>query len=279
MRAVGLQRAEGAASVVIGCDRDGRSRLQRLRQSGAAKCILPKTYGAAPLAVLINTAGGLASGDQFDIAATAEPGAQLHITTQAAERVYRAPDATPARLVNRLTLGAAAHLHWLPQETILFEGGRLRRRLEVDMAPDARLLAYEMITFGRGAMGETMRDGDLSDQWRVRRGGRLAFADAIRLAAPIDAQLAPKSAGDGARAVATLLYVAPDAEDRLASFRDALNGTATNFSRSTLDVGVSAWDGLLVMRMVARDPKDARRLSAEMIIELSGAAPPKFWSL
>ncbi|MCI4663999.1 MAG: urease accessory protein UreD [Neomegalonema sp.] len=277
-RAVGLQRAEGSASVIVRRAHNGVSRLWNLRHSGAAKCFLPKTHEPAPLAVLVNTAGGLAGGDQFSAAAEAEAGAALSVTTQAAERVYRAVDEAPAQILNRLTLGAGARLHWLPQETILFDGGRLRRRLEVEMAEDAELLALEMITLGRRAMGETVRDGFLSDQWRIRRAGELAFADALRLTAPIDAQLAPASTGDGGRAIATLLLAAPHAADLLKMARADLDAALSTTPKG-LDLGASAWNNVLVIRAVAADPAPLRRLLAALVSTLRGAPPPKFWSL
>ncbi len=276
-----LERARGAVVVSVALDDAGRTRLRRLRQEGAAKCLLPKLHppddALGPLAALVNTAGGLAGGDRFETSAEVAAGASLAVSTQAAERVYRAVDAAPAEIVNRLSVGSGARLFWLPQETILFDGGRLSRRLEAEMAGDATLLAIETVTLGRGAMGETVRNGALRDRWRVRRGGRLVFADALRLDAPIDESLARPAAGDGARALATLLYAAPGAEDRLDAARDAL--AAKILTESGLDAGASAWNGLLVVRCVAKDAAPLRRLAAALVEVLSGAPPPKLWSL
>lgn len=276
IRAAGLERAAGEATVAVGLV-DGASRLRALRHSGAAKCFLPRTHERAPVAVLVNTAGGLAGGDRFSARMTVEAGASLTVTTQAAERVYRAVDATPARMEAALRLDAGARLFWLPQETILFDGGRLERRLDVDMAPDARLLVVEQVTLGRGAMGETTRDGFLSDQWRARRGGALVFAEALRLAAPIDTRLAAAATGGGARALLTLLYAAPDAEDRLRAARAAL--PAAPWAETGLDAGASAWNDLLFVRAVALDPSAARRAARALVERVTGEPPPRFWSL
>lgn len=276
IRAAGLERAEGAVRLAIKRGADGVSRLETLRMSGAAKCFLPRAREAAPLAVLVNTAGGLAGGDAFTLDAAARPGAALSITTQAAERAYRALDATPARVTNRIMIDAGARLHWLPQETILFDGGRLLRRLEVEMADDARLLAIETTTLGRAAMGETVREGALSDQWRIRRGGRLVFAEALQLEEPIDARLAAPAA-DGARAFALAVMVAPEAESLLEPTR-ALLGRILAGAKG-LDAGASAWDGLLCIRIVGADASALRRAAAAVIAHLRGAPPPRFWSL
>lgn len=271
-----LQRARGEARVAV-ARVDGRSRLADLRQSGAAKCLLPKiTDSDAPEAVLLNTAGGITGGDRFDYACRAEAGAALTATTQAAERVYRAA-ADDGRMNVRLDLAAGARLHWLPQETILFDGGRLRRRLEVDMAADAELIALETILFGRRAMGERVTDGFLSDQWRVRRAGRLIFAEALRVAGPIADTLARSGVAQGGTAVATLLLVASDAEDRLEKARADV--AAALEGRDGVEAALSAWNGLMTARFAAPYGAPLRAALIDFLTALRGAAPPRVWRL
>ena len=76
------------------------------------------------------------------------------------------------------------------------------------MAADADLIAVETLVFGRLAMGETRIDARLGDSWRVRRDGKLVFADATRID-QAGATLDRPACGAGARAVATLLAAAP----------------------------------------------------------------------
>ena len=156
----------------------GRNRLERLYQQGCAKAILPRSHARLPEAVLVNTSGGITGGDRLDYVMTAGDGAGLVVTTQAAERIYRAASGV-GQIETRLTLGAGAELAWLPQETIVFEGGAVARRLEVEMAEDAQLTALETVVLGRAAMGERVTVGHISDQWRIRRGGRLVLLDVL----------------------------------------------------------------------------------------------------
>lgn len=279
-----LQRAAGVVSARIK-RRDGRngavSALDHLHQSGSGKARLPKTYGAgiggAPEIVLLNTSGGLTGGDRMDVSIEAAAGAETVVSTQAAERVYRAlPAEAPAEVSNRLTLGPGARLDWLPQETILFDGGRLSRRLEIAMAEDARLLAVEAVVVGRAAMGETVREGLLSDHWRLRRGGRLVFADALRLTAPIDQALARAACAGGALASATLLYAAPDAEAR----REAARAQVAEIEAATgAAAGVSAWDGMLSARFLAGSGAQLRRALFQFLEGFRGAPLPRVWRL
>lgn len=245
-------RARGVIRVAV-ADRAGQARLARLHQAGSAKCLLPRG-GTHPEAVLLNTAGGLTGGDRFSVEAEAGPRSTLTVTTQAAERIYRAAEGT-ARVENRATVGPGATLHWLPQETILFDGGRLARSLTVDLATDATLLALETLVLGRAAMGETVRTGCLEDAWRVRRDGRPIFADTLRLDGAVAGIAAGPATFAGNRAAATLLYAAPDAAARLAPLRAALTG----FSGATLRLGC------LVARLLAPSAQALRAMLATAI--------------
>ncbi len=171
-----------------------------------------------PEAVLINTSGGVTGGDRLQWRLEAGAGAALVVTTQAAERVYRSTGGE-ARIETRLVAGPGATLEWLPQETILFDAGRLDRRLEVDLAADASVTLLESIVLGRAAMGEQVMSGALSDQWRIRRGGRLVHAEALRAEGDLARAAAGAATLAGGRAFATLVHLAPGAEARLDAAR------------------------------------------------------------
>jgi urease accessory protein len=157
-----------------------------------------------PVAALVNVGGGLAGGDSLDVRVMLGDGALAGVTTPAAEKVYRAL-AEDTRIATRLEVGAGATLEWLPQETILFQGARLDRRMEAALAPGARLLAAEMLVFGRVARGERLTQGALFDRWRIRRDGRLLWADATALSGDIEAALDAPFGFAGAEAAALLL--------------------------------------------------------------------------
>jgi urease accessory protein len=263
-------RAAGEARVSAKL-RDGRSVLGALRQQGSAKIRLLRQRPGAPVeAVFLNTAGGITGGDRFDWAAEAEAGAHLVATTQAAERLYKAQPGEVGRVVARLRVDAGARLDWLPQETIAYDGAALERRLEADIAPDGRFLAVESWIFGRLAMGEQVRSAHLVDQWRIRRDGELVFAEALRLSGPVADILNRPAALDGMRAMATLLYVAPDAEDRMGAARARLPET---------NAGASAWNGLLTARVAAQDGMALRAILIPLLTEMLGAPPPRVWSI
>lgn len=252
------QRSEG--SILL---RVGPAGIVRLREAHAAKVRLP--FGA-PEAILINTGGGLAGGDRFSFDITAEAGTRLSVTSQAAERVYRSLGPS-AQVDVRLAAEDKATLLWLPQETILFDGAALARTLTAELAPSARLLAVESVILGREAMGETVGDARLSDRWRVSQGGQLVFADDIAFSGAPPASAA--TLGDH-RAFATVVLVAPEAEDLLDPVRAAIGEAGS----------ASAWSGKLVARLSARDGFDLRKALIPALTRLAGGEGlPKTWSL
>jgi urease accessory protein len=261
------QRAHGRVALSV-ARLGAATRPVRIAESGALRVRLPRVAGAALEGVLINTAGGVACGDRFEVEAFVGPGADLVLATPAAEKVYRSDGAT-AEIAIQVTLEEGAGLAWLPQETILFDTARLRRRLDADLAADARLLVFESVVFGRSAFSEEVVSGFFEDRWRIRRAGRLVYADTLRLSGAIAARLDRPAIAAGARALATVLYVAPDAEARLDEARDVLSG-------STCATGCSAWNGLLAVRFLAHDAA-ALRASAIRFIEAFRGPLPRVW--
>ncbi len=177
-----LQRARGELGIVVK-RRELESVLDELRQVGSLKARFPRriTPGWMDI-VTLNTSGGIAGGDRLELTIECKAGARATIAAQAAERFYRAREGDAASHVRtRLVVAAGAAMEWLPQETILFDRSSLDRRLEVELAADARFLAVETLVFGRAAMGEQVRAGSLRDLIRVRRDGELLLHDAIRL--------------------------------------------------------------------------------------------------
>jgi urease accessory protein len=219
---------------------------------------------------MINCGGGVVGGDAmtYDIELGAR--AKAFLTSQSAEKIYRS-DGPDAAIDLHLRLGAGARLDWIPQESILFDQARLRRRVNVEMAEDSRLLLIESLVFGRCAMGESRISGFARDSWRIRRGGKLIFAEEFRLEGDLASALDRPACGAGARACATLLYVALDAENCLEALRAAL------LSQPGCQAGASAWDGMLTARLTASAPEDLRAALRAAMLFLRDAGAPRVW--
>ena len=257
-------RAVGRVALTVGVS-GNVSRRVRVREDGSLRVRFPNADGLE--AVLVNTAGGIAGGDRFGVEIALGAGASLVAGTAAAEKVYRSngPDAD---IEVKLDVGAGARLSWLPQETILFDCARLTRRIDVDMAEDASLVLAEAIVFGRSAMGETVAQGSLTDRWRVRRGGELAFAETVRLDGAIADKMAQAAVANGNVAIATVL-IAPGSEAKV----KAVHALETNFIG---EAAISAWNGIAVARLCARDGAALRHDLVAMLAAL-GAPVPRLW--
>ncbi len=274
-----LQRVVAEAALSVRHDpKSGATRLERLRQSGSVKLRMPRVHGPEPEAVLINTAGGLTGGDRLSLDVALGAGAAMSLSTQAAERIYRSrPAEPPARFDVQLRLEPGSRLAWLPQETILFEGGRLARRIEADLAEDAELLVLEPLVIGRQAMGETVAQGSLTDQWRIRRCGVLVHAEALKLGDPVTETLARSAVANGARAMACGVWVGPEVENRLDAVRETLRHVET--LAPGIEAAASATANRLIIRMLAPGGSSLRKAILGFLTDARRGNLPRVWSL
>jgi urease accessory protein len=257
-------RARGTISLAVAAA-DGVTRRTRVHEAGSLRVRFPNTHGGLE-AVIVNTGGGMTGGDEFTVDIDVASGANLVVGTAAAEKIYRSTGPDTAMNV-RLNVGAGGRLAWLPQETILFDRARLKRRIDVEIADDATFVMAEAVLFGRAAMGESMRDGVWADTWRLRRGGRLVFGENVRLGGNIADMLARPACAAGGIALATVL-IAPADEARLEAVR------ALEFSG---EAGISAWNGIAVARLIARDGAILRRDLVAILAAL-GQSVPRLWN-
>ena len=273
------QRAYGRLRVAF--ERRGPlTTLAVLRQEGCLKARHPRPEpGSIAETVLLNTSGGITGGDDLGLDIRAGTGTRLVVTTQAAERLYRATAGSPpATIRTQLQAEADATLEWLPQETILFDACRADRTLSVDLAPTARFVGVESLLFGRQASGESIRTAWFTDRIRIRQGGALLLHDATRIAGDATTLMARVGTFGDARAMATIVSVGPEAEAAVPALRAALgDGTLPD---GPLEAGVSAWNGLVLARLLATDGARLRQAVMTTLSILRGDAPlPRVWRL
>src|SRR3954468_5684080 len=246
----------------------GKTRRAHVDESGSLRVRCPGAPAQELEAILINTAGGVAGGDELALDIAAGQGTRLVVTTAAAEKVYRTlgPDSV---IDVKLNVAPGATLAWLPHETILFDRARLSRSIEADLAPDAQLFLAEAIVFGRSGMGEVVEEGALFDRWRVRRDGKLVYAEGVRLDGEIAQRLTETAVAKGGIAVATVLII-PGHEETVQAIR-ALQ------DRFIGEVGASAWNGLAAVRLCAADGAALRHDLVHVMTALRGELP-RIWT-
>ena len=263
-------RATGHSALSVSVH-DGVTRRTRVHEDGSLRVRFPNATPEALEAVLVNTGGGMTGGDRCSIEMDVGAGASLIAGTAAAEKIYRSSGADAAMDV-RLTLAPSARLAWLPQETILFDRARLNRRIDIDLAEGAALIMAEAVIFGRAAMDEAMKEGFFTDAWRIRRDGKLIYADTARLDGAIAAKMAERAVANGGIAIATVL-IAPGGDAALEQVRALGETLEAGFLG---EVGISAWNGLAVVRLCAKDGATLRRDLIAVLAAL-GTQVPRLW--
>jgi urease accessory protein len=240
LRDADLQRVDGAARVAFAPE------LSDLYQRSPCRAFLPRIDGRAEQEVVFcNTAGGIAGGDRLSFGIAMKGNSRVTATTQAAEKIYRAIDA-PARIATRIEASGGGAVEWLPQETIVFNGARFKRRTTISVDGASSVLALEFLVLGRAAHGETVTRCEVNDTWRVMRDGKLIWTDTLRLIGPMSR---PALLGEN-RALATVVRVGPG---------EAIPG-------ATIVNGVQVW------RLAATDAASLRKTLAGTL------ALPKAWS-
>ncbi len=271
-----LQRAEGSGRIVVSGSDKG-TRITDVFQRSPIRIMFPRVGDAAvEEAVLINTTGGVAGGDWLECTVTALANASIAVTSQAAEKVYRALN-EPAHIATKLKAHAGARLAWLPQETIVFNWGRICRDTEIELSSGAELLALEWLVLGRAARGEEVVGGHISDSWSVKKDGRLIWADSLRVTDGVFPHLRRRALLSDCKAVATLIYFGPALEIRLELLRDI--AASLDCQCAATSVG-----GLVVARFAAKVSSELRVALRSFLQQFSrefGPGPfrvPKMWS-
>lgn len=247
---------------------DGVTRRNRLYEAGSMRVRFPTPEGCGLSAMLINTAGGIAGGDCFDVSVSAGKNTQICVTTASAEKIYRSHG--PMGAINVALSGAAgSHISWLPQETIVFNQARIARSFDITLSNWASLLFAEILVLGRAAMGEVLRSGLVRDSWRLRVDDRLVFADNIVLDGDLQMKLGRRAVTSGGLCVGTALIVPGDLA-LVASIRETVGVLRGEF-------GISAWNGFAVARFCAAEAASVRQDMMQVLTRVSPVSLPRMW--
>ncbi|KEZ79314.1 urease accessory protein UreD [Salinisphaera hydrothermalis] len=240
--------------------------------------LYPELDGTAHV-MLLHPPGGVVQGDEIVFSVAVEPGAQALITTPSAAKLYRSPDRASRQSV-QLCVGRGSSLEWLPQEAIVFDGARAQTSLDLDLAADARAIAWDVWMLGRPASGESFQHGRYDGRLNVRLDGRLLWHERTGVPGAGDSPMLDATWGmGGARAMGTLVAYRPEGFDE-ATVTDVRSVLAVY----DLAVGVSAVDGLLVVRVTAREAHEIQPPLRNLWVWLrplvydKSAVAPRIWA-
>lgn len=229
---------------------DGHTRLAHLAHHEPLRVLFSKpAQGDVAQATLVNMSGGLIAGDVLNINFAVDDDASAICVASAAEKVCRS-DGNECVIAVDVHADKNAWAEWLPQETIFFDGARLRRTTRLHLAPGARILAGEFLVLGRIASGETVSHGYLRDAWEVRQDGRLIWTEALRIDENFTAIGNAKACLNGARALATMVF----ADGGVTQYLEAARALQQAYGDKVL-ASASCVNGVLVMRWLAVEPQ------------------------
>jgi urease accessory protein len=253
-----------------------RTRITELRCRAPLQALRPHYVDPAlpdmAFLTIASPAGGVLQGDRLELRVRLGADARLHLDTQGATRLYRAP-LVVAEQSTAIALGPGAYLEYLPDPYIPYAGSRFRARTECLVAEDATLILSEIVTAGREAHGERHRFESFASRLLISRlGGELVAADAVMLDRR-ETIAAPGRLG-GYTVVGTLVVVHPGfAPETLRPALADIPGRPALAGASSLPGDAGAW--LRVLAGSAADAADVLGAAFALArIAILGAGPP-----
>lgn len=212
----------------------GKTRLVRRRHFGplvVQRPFHPEKDGTCHV-YLLHPPGGVAGGDRLDLRFHVDAGARALLTTPGATKFYRSEHGAGTQST-RIDIGAGAVCEYLPQETIVFDGGDAQMETRISLAPDATYVGWDFLCLGRPAAGERFETGRLSQRIEIRRDGRPIWFERLELHGGSPLMEAAYSLA-GQPTWGTMIYAGAVAEDAAEQVRAAIGASAV-FSVSQLE--------------------------------------------
>jgi len=254
-----LQRSHGAARLAF-ANRDNRNSIVERYASAPVRILTPSVQGGIPEAVLANTSGGIAGGDTSHIDILVAQNSQALVTGQAAEKIYRSID-MPASIRTVIKIEDGSTLEYLPQESILFDGAKLNRAVNISLGARSCLLLSEMFVLGRWAMNEDFTRGIFLDRWSIDVAGQPIWREGLRVEGGLSS-LSSSLGFANARALATIFYAGANAAEVLGLARDVIGPMG----------GATIVRGMLVVRMLGNEAGMLKQQLGEIISIIRAAA-------
>ncbi len=254
-----LQRSHGAARLAF-ANRNNRNSIVERYASAPVRILTPSIQGGIPEAVLANTSGGIAGGDTSHVDILVAQNAQALVTGQAAEKIYRSID-MPASIRTVIKIEDGSTLEYLPQESILFDGAKLNRAVNISLGARSCLLLSEMFVLGRWAMNEDFTRGIFLDRWSIDVAGQPIWREGLRVEGGLSS-LSSSLGFANARALATIFYAGANAAEVLGLARDVIGPMG----------GATIVRGMLVVRMLGNEAGMLKQQLSEIISIIRAAA-------
>ncbi len=262
-----LEKSNGKLDVKI-----KNNKLLKLLQQGSLKALLPNFHENLQQLMLINTAGGITSGDDFYSKIDLD-NSNICVSTQAAEKIYSG-FGDPAQVNININISNNGNLFWLPKELILFNNCNLKRKFNINLSKDSNLFLCENIVFGRTSMKEELKSGFFSDFWKIYYDNKLIHSEALNTNNFNKEVLKNKSILNKNCAIATIILVGKkflNIGDELSKFMTKNNYTISEYS---------AWDEKLIIRCISKDSYNLKfAINKILSYFFENSQIPRIWNI
>ena len=269
-----------SARLTFFSDKGQNTCLGNLYQTDPQRILFPNTsIGDITQAALVTTSGGLVGGDRISIDIEMGKNTRAIVLPQAAEKIYRS-SGLDTKIGITFSLEDRSWLEYLPQETILFQGSRLSRQTKINLSKGARAFVGEILVFGRFGYGEKFNDGLIQDSWEIYKDGNNIWADSFYMEDHIQDIMSSSAGLNNAQAIATAVYVGPDAEENLGIARKILSS-----SNEDVLMGATYVNETLVIRWISNNTLNLRNefgrfwSSFRNQVEDLPATLPRLWNM
>ena len=265
------QRCLGYVNLKIGKSKNGSAQIFSHREQGNLKARLIHNYDLNDELIIINTAGGLTSGDLNLNSIQVDCDTSLNITTQSMEKVYNCKNLL-ANAYTNIIVGNNSYVSWMPLETIFFNGGKLRRRLNIDLKSSSNFFGVETLIFGRKAMGEIVKSGELDDALQIYKNNKLLYSDFNKIKGNIDKKIFKSLVLKGNNIFCNVVFTGK----KLRMYEKKILSYA---NKSKYFFGVSVVNGVLLIKILAKNIIDIRDFLSDLVkIFGKNFNLPKIWS-
>ena len=116
--------------------------------------------------IIVHPPGGLVAGDVLDIGVQVGTQAHALVSTPGATRFYRSEGAEATQHI-RIQLETGARLEWMPLESIAYPNCKARNWLDIELAPGAELLAWDVMALGLPNANQPFNSGSMHQRMRL----------------------------------------------------------------------------------------------------------------
>ena len=243
----------------------------KLFQKGASKAIIPNVDDALQQMILINTAGGITSGDNYSTSIELD-NSSMCTSTQAAEKIYKGIS-NPGIVDVEVNLKNNSNMYWLPQEMILFNNCNIRRKININIEDNSNFLMSESIVFGRTSMKEKFTTGLYSDFWKIHKNKKLVHVEASNTNG-YTAEIFAKAATFNKNCAINIII---GIGDIILKKGEIIKNNLKNSKMSHSEVSI--WDEKLIIRTISIDNYHLRFALENILSYFFKNSIPKIWSI